>query len=296
MNNKHIYITLLICIILAVLSFLFIFNKSNEGYVIGEDYLLSYPMNRPKLNFEKTFFRETQNFTQYKIVYYSKSQKIYSYYYLPKNPKNLSIILLAGGNVDKERESKLSEKIVNLGYKVITIDQRGVGETKGYFPSIQEDYANYLQEKEPNAYLMGYDTLRAYDFLKMIGNNNVIIIGESMGGRIGIISTVIEPGIKGMIAISSSGYGDIDANERNQQIFLTSINPDSYVSKISPRRFVMLHYVNDTKIPYASAWYTYTKAKEPKKFYTIEKCIYHGFCEEMMPFLQKELEIFEKES
>lgn len=71
--------------------------------------------------------------------------------------------------------------------------------------------------------------------------------------------------------------------------FYRSIDPETYLNKIPPRKFVMMHSVNDTIIPYENAEQTYSKAFEPKELHNVE-CATHGYCTEMAAFLKTELE------
>ena len=100
-----------------------------------------------------------------------------------------------------------------------------------------------------------------------------------------------------MITISTCGYG-IDAAiaagslaaEPDMIRFYQSIDPETYLDKIPPRKFVMLHSVNDTVIDYENAEQTFSKASEPKELHTVT-CTTHGYCAaEMADALKIELE------
>jgi fermentation-respiration switch protein FrsA (DUF1100 family) len=68
-----------------------------------------------------------------------------------------------------------------------------------------------------------------------------------------------------------------------------SIDPETYLSTIPPRKFVMIHSVNDTIIPYENAEATFAKAQEPKELHTVTYEM-HGYCTEMAAALKTELE------
>jgi len=70
--------------------------------------------------------------------------------------------------------------------------------------------------------------------------------------------------------------------------FYRSIDPDTYLGKIPPRKLVMIHSQNDTVIPYEYAEQTFAQALQPKILYTVG-CAKHGYCTEMNAFLEKEL-------
>ncbi len=81
-------------------------------------------------------------------------------------------------------------------------------------------------------HLAVYDVLRSFDFLreqKEIDKNNIIVVGESMGGRYGIIASAIDNRIKGVIGISTSGF-HISINpliEGND--YMISVDADNYI-------------------------------------------------------------------
>jgi len=70
--------------------------------------------------------------------------------------------------------------------------------------------------------------------------------------------------------------------------FYRSIDPDTYLKPIPPRKLVMMHSVNDSIIPIGLAENTFRKAKEPKKFYNVTTGS-HGFSEGMREPLEIEL-------
>ena len=70
--------------------------------------------------------------------------------------------------------------------------------------------------------------------------------------------------------------------------FYKSIDPETYLAKIPPRKLVMMHSQKDPIIPYEQGLELFSKAFEPKAFYTVN-CSVHGHCAEMDPFIEKEL-------
>ena len=73
--------------------------------------------------------------------------------------------------------------------------------------NIDQDFASFTGKKEPFQHLMAYDALLAVKILggmRGIEKDSIYIAGESMGGRNAIIAAAIDPGIKGVLAISSS--------------------------------------------------------------------------------------------
>ncbi|MDP2768187.1 MAG: alpha/beta hydrolase, partial [Candidatus Methanoperedens sp.] len=127
-----------------------------------------------------------------------------------------------------------------------------------------------------------------------IDAKRIAILGESNGGRFAIIAAALDPDIKGVVGISTSGY-DTESeivNIRDETLirFYRSIDPDTYLKSIPPRKFVMLHSINDNIISIDLAESTFNKAKEPKQFYSVTTGT-HGFSEGMREPLEKELRL-----
>jgi hypothetical protein len=145
--------------------------------------------------------------------------------------------------------------------------------------------------------MMVHDALAAANVLgdqSEVDENSIAMLGLSNGGRFAIIATAIEPEIKGVIGISTSGY-DTDSIEVDETVdmnayqFYRSIDPDNYLGMISSRGFVMLHSINDSTVPYELALRTYDKAEEPKALYPINGST-HGYSPLMAEDIENELD------
>src|SRR3989338_2414220 len=299
-RKNHLYFGIIAAV--ALVAVFFYYNSPKESQTtekntIKEEYenpwqvdtngYLSYPLDRENVMFNRQNYGETDNLTISKIIYQSKNGNIYGLLVLPKSASDLmpGIVLLPGAGVSKESELKLAEKMAELGAAVITIDQRGVGETDGTLPKIEEDYINFLKGQEPYQHLMVYDALRAYDLLHsapFVDTERIIIAGESLGGRIAIIAAAIDRNIKGVLIISSSGFDFEETNDAKVNAFLQSIDSDHYIAQITPRKLVMMHNYNDAIIPLSSAIMTYQKAQQPKQFVLVnDTSCSHGYCDSM---------------
>lgn len=299
MKIKKIYIAgIIILFILAV----FLFSRTKEPVYQFKENKMYYSQNREKPDFN-IFLNYTNDSTEvYSVNFKSRdflnySTTIYGLVFVPRNKENVpGLVLLPGGGGTKEQESTLAMKIAKLGYAVITIDQRGVGQTGGYYLSPEQDYSFFTKGNEPIQHLSVYDALRSYDVLKEIKNvdkNNIGIAGESMGGRYAIIAAALDNSLKGAIIISSSGF-HIQNDGKVYTPYLLSIDPDNYIKDISPNHLFMLHGSNDTVVPLKEAETTFSLAKEPKKFFIAENCN-HGYCDKMYYELKSDLEVlFEK--
>jgi len=232
---------------------------------------------------------ETRNFIEYKT-------KIYGLLFIPNKENSPGIVFLPGGGATKEAASHVSLIMCNLGYAVITIDQRGIGQTGGYYLGLEQDYEVFSQGKEPIQHLSVYDALKSFDVLreiKQVDKNNIAIAGESMGGRYALIAASLDKRLKGVIGISTSGFG-IKNENLPYTPYLLSIDPDHYVQEISPNKLVMIHCTNDSVIPLNTAKNTFALAKEPKRFYTVEGC-QHGYSDVMLYDLKQALEFVLRE-
>lgn len=271
--------------------------KPTDKWSISEDGVLSYPENRGAVEYTKMALNDTLEFTLSKIVYESKGEKIYALLRVQKTKtgKMPAIILLPGATVTKEAMQDRAEKFAEWGYITLTIDEWGNrGETGGGIMSMDDEYAAFVRNKEPVQHKMVFDVLRAYDFLReqdYVDSKNIAVFGESMGARFAIIAGAIEPRIKGVIAVSTSGYGSLAGQFPNADVarFFRSIDPDFYIWRIAPRNILMVHSANDTVIPISAAEETFGYAKEPKRFVLVG-CRTHGWCDEMEPAVKKELE------
>ena len=248
---------------------------------------LYYPLDRGHVKFRRENYSETSALLVSKVVFQSTRGNIYG---LLVQPKNITeplpgIVLLPGAGVSKESEIKLAEKISLLGAAVLTIDQRGVGETDGDFNSIENDYKDFLNSREPLQHLMVYDALRSYDLLysaPFIDPDRIMIAGESLGGRIAIIAAALDKNIKGALVISSAGFDFEMTNDTRVNAFLQSIDPNHYIGLIAPRKLVIIHNSYDKIVPLESALNSFKKADEPKQFVLVNDTnCNHGYCDSM---------------
>lgn len=248
---------------------------------------LYYPLDRGEVSFRRENLSETKNLLISKIIYQSRNGNVYGLLILPKSASTLlpAVVLLPGAGVSKESELVLALKIAELGIAVLTIDQRGVGETNGKFPSLAEDLEILRQGQEPYNHLAIYDALRAYDLLKsapFIDSKNIIIAGESLGGMRAIIATAIDRNVKGALIISSAGFDYNGTSDKLTTALGKSIDPDHYVDLITPRKIVMIHNYYDSSIPLANAIRTYQKVQQPKQFALVnDTTCNQGYCESM---------------
>jgi len=201
------------------------------------------------------------------------------------------IVLLPGAGVSKEKEQGLAAELSKLGYATLTLDQRNFGAINP-----EGDLELFKAGLEPLEYKMVYDALKATDVLSAqpeIDPEKLAIVGESNGGRFAIIACALEPSLRGVVGISTAGYGtgEIDPSQvKDPDVysFYRSIDPDTYLPELTPARLVLLHSSNDTVVPHEMALGTFSLAGEPKAMYNVSEAR-HGYTASMRPHLEEEL-------
>ncbi len=247
-------------------------NKS-EQYSVSSYGLISYT-NRNSANYTKAVFNSTDYADIYKISYRSRDATIYALLSIPKseNPKPAFLVLPAAGVTKEGEQMFLSQDLNKMGFITLTLDTRGQGESIAIIYNFNYDYNEFKNGREPVLHRMVYDALLGFDILKNlpeVDKSKIYIAGESAGGRYAVIAAAIEPDIKGLLLISTSGYEFSPSADADIKRFENSINPTEYISHISPRPVIQMHSVNDKIIDINYARKLYNRAKEPKKFLEI---------------------------
>ncbi|MHC1574305.1 MAG: alpha/beta hydrolase family protein [Candidatus Methanogasteraceae archaeon] len=238
---------------------------------------------------------KTDNYTLCEVVYKSRGADIEGLIRIPENSSGRQvpgIVLLPGATVTKEGEQGLARYLCDIGYASIAIDQRNLGGI-----DMEGDLRMFLNGNEPVQHKMVCDALSAAEVLRRqpeIDPDRILYLGESNGGRFAITGCALDERARGVVAISTCGYG-IDALVASARMkdpevirFYRSIDPDTYLDEIIPRTFVMIHSLNDPVIPYSSAQQTYIKIGDPKSLHVIE-AEGHGYNAAMNSFLEAEL-------
>lgn len=279
-------------------------NSETDGAVwnVSEEGILSFPP-RGEAAFtvegtEDLYAPESEDSLKL-LTFESKGETVRALLRIPadSSPANSSgvpgLVLLPGAGVSKEKEQGLAAELSKLGYATLTLDQRNFG---GINP--EGDLELFKAGLEPIEYKMVYDALKATDVLSVqpeIDPEKLAIIGESNGGRFAIIACALEPSLRGVLGISTAGYGtgEIDPSQvKDPDVyrFYRSIDPETYLPGLPPARFVLLHSSNDTVIPHEMALGTLSLAGEPKVMHNVSEAT-HGYTASMHPYLEEELAI-----
>jgi dienelactone hydrolase len=274
---------------------------NGKDWTVNDGGILAYSVTMPKYNLSEP--EDDGNSTLSTVLFESRDMQMAGLLRIPRpiNSEEKSegvpgIVLLPGATVTKEREQGLAKHLADIGYATLTLDQRNLGafDAKG-------DLQLFMRGDEPTEYKMVYDALAAAEILRVqpgIDPDRVVYAGESNGGRFAIIACALDTKARGILAISTSGYGTDAAiastgiADRDTIRFYRSIDPETYLAKITPRPFAMIHSRNDTVIPFQLAERTYAMASQPKSFDTVG-CTKHGYCSEMNDAIEKDLRSFD---
>ena len=281
-------------IFIALLWAIFGNTATLQEWDVDEDGIMSYPNEREIPVYDSMIAENNPGYFLDYINYSSRNAVISALLRIPNSSHPVpGILILPGATVSKEGEQELSAELADMGYASMVIDQRNLGGV-----DFQLDGRLFQAGQEPTQHKMVFDALKAVDVMRQyheIDPDNIAIIGISNGGRFAIIAAAIDQSINGVVCISTSGY-DVEsfiANDSNQvtenQIrFLRSIDPDTYLDWLPPRKLVMMHMTNDSIIPIDLAQSTYDKADDPKVFYPVEGSG-HGYNTAMREMLEAEL-------
>jgi len=304
-KKNHLYLgVIIILIITGFFVFLMINNddkndeplkavaQENADKYVREDGLLLKP-SVGKVDFEVTEVEERDSVVVSKVVYRSTGHDVFGFLVEPSlSGRYPGIVLLPGAGVGKDAELPLAIQVAQQGYVVFTIDQFGTGESKGQMLPFRQDVEMFKSSGLGMQHTLIIDALIAKNVVSQsakVDENNIIFMGESLGGRIAMIAAALEDSIRGVIAISAAGYhynGTLDLQGR----YITSLDADAYINKISPRPVIMVHNTFDTNIPLQSAVVTYQKAEQPKAFFVFnDSSCNHGYCESMFTLLNESI-------
>jgi len=298
MNSSRTALKLLgITIVIFAIAVAVHLSFSSQSWQVTEEGRLQYSTPKPEYQLK---LLEIDDCTRlFKVTYESKDQQIEGLLRKPETNGSRGdeglpgIVLLPGATVTKERELGLAKYLCSLGFASLTLDQRNLGGV-----DIQGDLQSFLEGAEPAEHKMVYDALAAAEILRAqpdIDPDRIVYVGESNGGRFAIIACALDSKARGVVAISTCGYGTAlaissgELQDPDRIQFFRSIDPDTYLNEIPPRKLVMIHSRNDTVIPYGLAQSTYAKASQPKDF-DLVGCTVHGYCAEMSYYLGKQLE------
>lgn len=274
---------------------------NGKDWTVSDEGILSYSVLMPQYNLSE--LKSDGNTTLISVQFQSRDMQMAGLLRIPmpagpgQNADDKAIlipgiVLLPGATVTKEREQGLAKRLADLGYATLTLDQRHLGAIDP-----DSDLQLFMEGREPTEHKMVYDAIAAAGILRAqpgIDPDGIIYAGESNGGRFSIIACALDAKARGVLAISTCGYGTdaaiASAGVVDKDIirFYRSIDPETYLFKIPPRPLAMIHSSNDTVIPRQLSERTYAMASQPKSF-DRAGCTTHGYCMEMDAYIEKRL-------
>jgi len=247
-------------------------TPAKSTYSVGSNGVLSLSCAPETMNEVVLFSNET--YTKSRVVFHTESGNVTGYLATPTVPKAAFVYAPGAG----ERLAGHEERMVryaSAGFAFFFIDTRGNGgETPGLpfgQQLIQQDFSKFGKGEMPQYYLSICDLVSAKKLLAEKYNTPVYATGSSNGGRYAAVAAGIDPEFAGYIGISTSDWGLLDSlNEQGVSgdpiRFAASIEPGTYIGKISPRPVLMYHNATDPIIPFASGEQLFGKAGAPKNF------------------------------
>jgi hypothetical protein len=227
----------------------------------------------PETTTEEVLF-SNDTYSKSRIVFHTKEGDVVTYLGAPRQPKAAIVYAPGAGEKLAGHEERLV-RFARAGYAFLFVDTRGNGgETAGIPFSqqlIQQDYAKFSKGEMPQYYLSICDLVSAQKMLSGKYNVPVYSMGSSNGGRYAAVATGIDQQFTGYVGISTSDWGLLDSVKQQGVTgdplrFATSLEPGTYIGKISPRPVWIFHARADPIIPFESGQQFFEKAGEPKKF------------------------------
>lgn len=246
--------------------------SEKSSYSVDNNGVLSVKCAPPITSEELIFSNDT--YTKSRIVMHTQDGDVVTYLATPKQPKAAIVYVPGAGETIAAQEERMV-KYAAAGFAFLFVDTRGRdGETPGVpfgQQLLQQDFSKFESREWPQYYLTICDLVNARQLLSDRFSVPVYAVGSSNGGRYAAIAAGVDPAFAGYVGISTSDWGVLDAV--NQQgytgdpvRFATSIEPSTYLLKISPRPVWIFHNATDPIIPFASGKAFFEQAGEPKIF------------------------------
>ncbi|HVP94248.1 MAG TPA: alpha/beta hydrolase [Methanoregulaceae archaeon] len=243
-------------------------GQATRSYSVNSSGVLSLTV--PPVTVTENVLDSSSNITVSRLVFHTPDGEVYGLMAAPVQPK-AAFVHAPGAGVKKEGHKDRAVAYASQGYAYLVLDIRGNGgETPGYPMDIEKDYTLFQRGGMPEYYDIVGDMINARQYLSSKYSVPVYSSGESNGGRYAALAAAIDPQSAGYIGISTSGFGRAGDNPNytvDARKFLLSIDPDLYVSMITPRPVYIFHATADPIIPFADGKELFDRASEPKKFF-----------------------------
>jgi dipeptidyl aminopeptidase/acylaminoacyl peptidase len=247
-------------------------TPSKSTYSVDDKGVLSLTCAPVTTTEDMLFSNET--YTKSRIVLHTENGDVVSYLGVPKQPKAAVVYAPGGGEKLAGHEERMV-RFASAGYAFLFVDTRGNGgETVGIPFSqqlIQQDYTKFEKGEMPQYYLSVCDLVSAQKMLSGRYNIPVYAVGSSNGGRYAAVAAGTDPAFAGYVGISTSDWGLLDSWSQqgitgDPVRFATSLEPGTYIARISPRPVWIFHARADPIIPFESGQQFFEKGRDPKTF------------------------------
>ena len=241
-------------------------------YTVSDDGVLALHCTPGTVKEEVIVSNET--YTQSRIAFHTECGDVTGYLAAPENP-GAAIVYVPGAGERLAGHEERMVRFASAGYSFLFVDMWGNGgETAGipFGPQlIEQDYARFKAGEMPQYYLSICDLIAARKHLQERYQVPVIVMGSSNGGRYAAVAAGLDPEFAGYVGISTSDWGLLDSlggqGYTGEPVrFAASIEPQTYIGRISPRLVWIFHAEEDPVIPYESGRLLFEQAGEPRAF------------------------------
>jgi dipeptidyl aminopeptidase/acylaminoacyl peptidase len=221
---------------------------------------------------EVLFTNET--YTKSRVVLHTEDGEVVTYLAAPKAPKAVIVYAPGAGEKLAGHEERMV-RFTAAGYAFLFVDTRGNGGETGGLPFgqqlIQQDYTKFGKGEMPQYYLSVCDLISAQRLLAKKYNVPVYAMGSSNGGRYAAVASGVDPDFAGYVGISTSDWGlyrsVVNQGYPNDLVrFAASLEPGTYIGRISPRPVWIFHAKKDPVMPFENGVQFFDLAQQPKTF------------------------------
>ncbi|HUH78566.1 MAG TPA: alpha/beta hydrolase [Methanoregula sp.] len=242
---------------------------AEPSYSVSGDGILTVSCGQATTTEQVLFANET--YTKSRIVMHTFSGDVVTYLAYPQHPKAVLVYAPGAGEKISGHEERMV-RFAAAGFAFLFVDTRGNGgETPGYPFNPQLDFSEFENGAWPEYYLTVCDLSSARRLLADRFGVPVYAIGSSNGGRYAAVAAGADPEFAGYIGVSTADWGVLASAVQQGYTgdplrFATSVEPGTYLSRLSPRPVWMFHSPADPIIPFAQGQALFAKASEPKTF------------------------------
>lgn len=246
-------------------------STTTPSYSVDNNGLLSVTCAPVAAN--ETVLAANSTYTVSRYVLETPTGDVITYLSYPAKPKAV-LMYVPGANEKVTGHEGRMLQYAEAGYAFMFVDIRGRGgETAGYAFSPQTDYTKFGQNAWPEYYQTICDLSSARALLAKKFGVPVYAAGGSNGGRYAAVAAGVDKDFAGYIGVSTADWGIKDAvvaqgGSGDALRFAESLEPSTYLKKISPRPVWMFHNTTDPILPYTEGLALYATATEPKTFIT----------------------------